>query len=141
MWGTLPFDPKLQLEPTLIRFEEYISWCPGAKFEFFDGKTQISYKRGTKQVLALLLVTFGLASAVKVLPPQAWMQALKQRVLWEQEDKQRKTEWWQLARQAATMLREQFDIQRVGVIGDLTRSQPLNYWSELQLVIWQGETR
>jgi len=23
----------------------------------------------------------------------------------------------------------------------LTRSQPLNYWSELQLVIWQGEAR
>ncbi len=140
-WGTLPFDPKLQLEPASIRFEEYISWCPGAKFEFFDGKIQISYKRGTKQVLALLLMTFGLASAVKVLPPQAWIQALKQRVLWEQEDEQRKTKWWQLARQAATMLQEQFDIPRVGVIGDLTRSQPLNYWSELQLVIWQGKTR
>jgi hypothetical protein len=86
-------------------------------------------------------MTFGLASAVKVLPLPAWIQALKQRVLWEQEDEQRKTKWWQLARQAATILREQFGIQQVGVIGDLTRSQPLNYWSELQLVIWQGETR
>jgi hypothetical protein len=26
-------------------------------------------------------------------------------------------------------------------MGDLTKSQPLNYWSELQLVFWQGETR
>lgn len=97
-WGSLPFVPNLQLEPTPVQFDQYISWCPPAKFEFFDGKPQISYKRGTKRVLSLLLMTFGLASVVKV-------QALKQRVAWEQQDEQRKAEWWRLARQAATMLR------------------------------------
>jgi Uma2 family endonuclease len=140
-WGSLPFVPNLQLEPTPIRFEEYISWCPRAKFEFFDGKPQISYKRGTKRVLGLLLMTFGLASAVKVLPPQAWVQALKQRVAMEQQDERRKAEWWTLARQAATILREQFGIQRVGVMGDLVHSQPLNYWSEIKLVAWEMEER
>ncbi|MBD2068664.1 Uma2 family endonuclease [Leptolyngbya sp. FACHB-671] len=140
-WGSLPFAPHLQLEPTLIQFDEYISWCPPAKFEFFDGKPQISYKRGTKRVLELLLMTFGLASAVKVLPPQAWVQALRQRVLSMQQDEQRKAEWWQLAQQAASVLREQFGIQRVGVIGDLVCPQPLNYWSEIQLVVWEMDRR
>ncbi len=140
-WGSLPFVPMLQLEPTPIRFEQYISWCPAAKFEFFNSKLQISYKRGTKRVLGLLLMTFGLASVVKVLPPQVWVQALKQRVVWEQQDEQRKAEWWWLARQAATVLREQFRIDRVGVIGDLVSSQSLNYWSEIQLVVWDMDRR
>lgn len=140
-WGSLPFVPVLQLEPTPIRFEEYISWCPAAKFEFFNGKPQISYKRGTKRLLGLLLMTFGLASVVKVLPPQVWVQALKQRIAWEQQDEHRKAEWWRLARQAATVLREQFGIDRVGVIGDLASPNPLNYWSEIQLVVWDMDRR
>lgn len=135
-WGSLPFAPHLGLDPTPIRFEEYISWCPRAKFEFFDGKPQISYRRGTKQVLGLLLMTFGLANAVRLLPPQAWIEALRQRLTLEQEDEQRKTHWWQLARQAASILRQRFGIQRVGVIGDLVSPQPLNYWSEIKLVVW-----
>lgn len=140
-WGSLPFTPNLQLEPTPIRFEEYISWCPRAKFEFFNGRTQISYKRGTKRVLGLLLMTFGLASAVKVLPPQAWIQALRQRVMLEQQDEKRKAKWWELARQAATILREQFGIQRVGIIGDLASPQPLNYWSKIKLVVWEMDSQ
>ena len=176
-WGSLTFMPQLRLEPMsirfeeyiswcprakfeffkgkpqisykrgtkqvlgllLIRFEEYISWCPRAKFEFFKGKPQISYKRGTKQVLGLLLMTFGLASAVKLLPPQAWVQALKQRVTLENQDEQRKEAWRRLARQAATILREQFGIQRIGLIGDLLRPYPLNYWSEIKLVVWETD--
>jgi hypothetical protein len=34
------------------------------------------------------------------------------------------------------MLRERFGVQRVAVIGDLVRSAPLGYWSELTLVAW-----
>ena len=79
-WGSLPFQPRLELAPVPIRFEEYISWCPEAKFEFFDGKPQIGYKIGTLHLLGMLLMTFGLASAVQVLPPQAWIAALKQRI-------------------------------------------------------------
>ncbi|MDJ0704653.1 MAG: Uma2 family endonuclease [Leptolyngbyaceae cyanobacterium MO_188.B28] len=140
-WGSLPFAPQLQLKPTPIRFEEYISWCPRAKFEFFKGKPQISYKRGTKQVLGLLLMTFGLTSTVNLLPPQAWVQALKQRITLENQDEQRKAAWRQLAQQAATILREQFGVQRVGLIGDLARPQSLNYWSEIKLVVWETDGR
>lgn len=138
-WGSLSFAPQLQLESTPIRFEEYISWCPRAKFEFYNGKLHINSRKGTQHVLGLLLITFGLASAVKVLPPQAWVQALKQRVALEQQDAQRKAEWWQLARRAATILREQFGIQRIAVIGEPATPQPLNYWSEIKLVVWDVE--
>ena len=39
-----------------------------------------------------------------------------------------------MARRAAALLREQFGIQGVAVIGDLTRDAPLNVWSEITLV-------
>ncbi|NJL40162.1 MAG: Uma2 family endonuclease [Leptolyngbyaceae cyanobacterium RM2_2_4] len=133
-WGSLPFQPQLSLSPTPIRFEEYISWCPEAKFEFFDGKPQIGYKIGTKHVLGMLMMTFGLVSAVQVLPPQTWIAALRQRLDLEQQDAQRKAAWWQLARQAAERLHNQFGLSHVGAIGDLVRPQPLNYWSEITLV-------
>ncbi len=133
-WGSLPFQPRLELAPVPIRFEEYISWCPEAKFEFFDGKPQIGYKIGTQHLLGMLLMTFGLASAVQVLPPQAWIAALKQRIEMEQQDTQRKEAWWQLARQATNLLRNQFGLTHLGAIGDLVHPQPLNYWSEITLV-------
>lgn len=79
-------------------------------------------------------MTFGLASAVQVLSPQAWIAALKQRFQMEQQDAQRKEAWWQLARQATKLLRDQFGLNRIGAIGDLVRPQPLNYWSEITLV-------
>ena len=58
--------------------------------------------------LAMLLMTFGLESAVKLLPPQAWIEGLRQRLEWEQHDAERKAEWWQLAHQAAEQLRAHF---------------------------------
>jgi Uma2 family endonuclease len=133
-WGSLPFLPRLDLAPVPIRFEEYISWCPEAKFEFFEGKPQIGYKIGTQHLLAMLLMTFGLASAVQILPPQAWIAALKRRIERAQQDAQRKEAWWQLARQSAHLLRDQFGLTQVGAIGDLVRPRPLNYWSEITLV-------
>lgn len=48
-------------------------------------------------------MTFGIASVVRVLPPQVWVQVLKQRVILEQQDEPRKAEWWQSAKQAATI--------------------------------------
>ncbi len=139
-WGSLSFQPRLELTPVPLRFEEYISWCPEAKFEFFDGKPQIGYQIGTKHLIGMLLMTFGLASAVQVLPPQAWIAAIKHRIAMEQQNSSRKAEWWQLARQAADLLRNQFGLTRIGVIGDLVRSQPLNYWSEITLVAWDAKT-
>ena len=30
-WGELPFQPQIELEPTLINFEQYICWTPEAR--------------------------------------------------------------------------------------------------------------
>ena len=34
------------------------------------------------------------------------------------------------------MLRANFPLERLGVIGELAGPQPLNYWSEITLVCW-----
>ncbi|MBE9141380.1 Uma2 family endonuclease [Nodosilinea sp. LEGE 07088] len=136
-WGSLLFIPNIQPSPVPISFEAYISWCPRAKFEFIAGKPLINSTPGTRNVLAMLLMTIGLESAVKLLPPQAWIEGLRQRLEWEQHDGERKAEWWRLARQAAERLRTHFDLGRLGVIGDLTMPQPLNYWSDITLVYWE----
>lgn len=138
-WSSLPFKPCLDLAPVPIRFEEYISWCPEAKFEFFEGKPQIGYKVGSQHLIGLLLMTFGLVSTVQVLPIQAWVAALRKQLDQEQQDTVRKAAWWKLARQTAALLREQFGLTRIGVIGDLVRPQPLNYWSEITLVSWDQD--
>ena len=132
--GSLLFIPNIQREAVPLSFEEFISWAPRAKFEFIEGKPLIESTPGTRNVLAMLLMTFGLASVVKLLPPQAWLQGLRQRLAWERQDAERKAEWWAIARQAAAILQTDFGVGRLGVIGDLAMPQPLNYWSGITLV-------
>lgn len=139
-WGCLLFTPDLQLEPVPIAFEQYICWCPEAKFEFWDGKPQIGGDRGIRNLIGMLLMTFGLASSVKVLPPEVWVNALRERVALEQQDNERKAAWWNIARQAAALLRD-YGVTKLGVIGDLVRSQPLNYWSDITLLAWDVPER
>jgi len=50
-WGSLLFIPNIQLSPVPIAFEEYISWCPRAKFELIEGKPLINSTPGTRNVL------------------------------------------------------------------------------------------
>jgi Uma2 family endonuclease len=87
-WGCLPFSPTIKLQPVSISFEEYICWSPEAKFEFWAGKPQIGGTQGVRNLLGMLLMTFGLTSTVKVLPPRIWLDALKARVKQEQLDSQ-----------------------------------------------------
>ncbi len=136
-WGSLLFIPNMQLEAVPISFEEFISWAPRAKFEFIEGKPLIESTPGTRNVLAMLLMTFGLASVVKLLPPQAWLQGLRQRLEQELHDAEQKAAWWAIARQAAEILHTDFGVGRLGVIGDLAMPQPLNYWSGITLVYWE----
>ncbi|MGF1524009.1 MAG: Uma2 family endonuclease [Leptolyngbyaceae cyanobacterium] len=136
-WGSLLFIPNIQVQAVPISFEEFISWAPRAKFEFIQGKPLIDSTPGTRNVLAMLLMTFGLASVVTLLPPQAWLQGLRQRLEWESQDAERKAEWWAIARKAAEKLRTDFAVGRLGVIGDLAMPQPLNYWSGITLVYWE----
>lgn len=41
-----------------------------------------------------------------------------------------------MARQAASLLRSKYGVTRLGVIGDLVKPEPLNFWSEITLVVW-----
>lgn len=135
-WGRIAFAPDVQLEATPLSFEQYICWAPPAKFEFWEGKPRIGGDRGIRNLIGMLLMAFGLTSSVQVLPPQAWVSALRQRLAWEQSDRNRKVQWWHLAHQVATLLRDTYGVDRISVMDDLVRSDPLNYWSDLTLVVW-----
>ena len=92
--------------------------------------------RGTRNVLGLLLMTFGLDAAVSLLHPRTWVAGLLAEEAARRHDAGRRDHWWTLARQASEILRERFGVRQVGVIGDLVRSAPLHYWSQITLVIW-----
>ena len=135
-WGELPFQPDIRLEPTPISFEQYICWSPEAKFEFFEGKPDIGGREGIRNLIGMLLMTFGLRSSIKVLPPTVWCDALLSRLNRERIDEQRKIKWWQKAREVAAIIRESFAPSQIAVIGDLTKPEPLDYWSEIELAVW-----
>ena len=71
-----------------------------------------------------------------LLHPQAWVAALHAEEQAQQHDRGRRDAWWGIARQAAALLHQRFGAARVAVIGDLLRSAPLGYWSDLTLVAW-----
>jgi Uma2 family endonuclease len=135
-WEWQPLALPISSRPTPISFEQFITWCPEAKFELLDGKPYIGGWEGTRNVLALLLMTFGLEEVVTLQHPREWVAALYAAEQEERNDAGRRDAWWSVARQAAAMLRERFGVQRVAVIGDLVRPAPLGFWSELTLVAW-----
>lgn len=135
-WEDVPFVPAPELEPRTLLFEEFASWCPRAKFEGDGQRTIIGGHRGTRNVLGMLLRTFGLAEVVTLAPPQAWVAGLVQREQAQRNDPERKARWWDLARKAADLLRVNGRGSRFAVIGSLTRPEPLHCWSELLLVVW-----
>jgi len=74
----LPFAPDIRLMPTPISFEQFISWAPEAKFEWFDDRPHIGGGNDTNlHLTGLLLMTFGLTEAVGMLPEEAWSAYLK----------------------------------------------------------------
>jgi len=72
-WDSLPFAPRIGLEPVPIRFAEFISWCPRAKFENFGGGLVIDSREGTRRCMGMLLMTLGLVEAVKLASPREWV--------------------------------------------------------------------
>jgi Uma2 family endonuclease len=133
-WGDLAFDPQPGLAPRAISFEEFAAWAPEAKFEVIEGKPWLGGSRGSRNVLGLILRTEGLAKAVSVLHPRQWIAALVQAEDDRATDAVRRDHWWQIAREAAAILRERFGFGRLVVIGDLVRPQPLNLWSSITLL-------
>lgn len=135
-WNHAPTQFPSSLEPVPIAFEDYLYWCPEAKFEFAEGRPDIGGREGIRGLLGMLLMTFGLMDAVKLLHPQQWVEALIQTRIAIQADQHRKTQWWHLAEMAAAQLRGQFGVRRLAVAGDLIKPEPLNFWSELFLLAW-----
>jgi hypothetical protein len=84
----------------------------------------------------MLVRTLGLIQTVGLLHPRVWVAGLMQAEEERREDAWRKEQWWELARRVAAWLREHAGAQRVGIIGALLHPQPLDYWSQLSLVVW-----
>jgi len=72
-WDSVSFAPRIGLQPVPIRFDEFISWCPEAKFEDLGGGLVIGGSEGARRCLGLLLMTFGLVEAVKLATPREWV--------------------------------------------------------------------
>ena len=76
-WGSVPFAPRLDLQPVRITFEEYISWGGELKFEMVDGKPCFGGgDHTTQEWLGLLMMTLGVLETVKYLPAEAWTKVL-----------------------------------------------------------------
>lgn len=135
-WGEAPFEPRLDLHPVKVSFDEYISWCPEAKFEFWDGRIQICSDEGVRNVAGMLLMTFGMTEACRLASPGKWLPAIRRRLSMEARDGEMRREWREKAKEAASLLRSKYEINRIGITGDLLSSSPLNYWSKLRLVAW-----
>ena len=126
---------QAQLEPDAIAFEDYIYWCPEAKFEFIEGRPWLGGREGTQGLLGMLLKTFGLIEAVKLAHPQDWIEALLE-LQSEDNRKTKRQNWWNIAQQNAQFLRDQFGVTKVAVAGELSQDTPLDYWSKLILIVW-----
>jgi Uma2 family endonuclease len=72
-WDSLPFAPRVGLQPVPIRFEEFISWCPQAKLERYGEGLAIGGHEGSRRVTGMLLMTFGLVEAVRLAHPREWI--------------------------------------------------------------------
>jgi Uma2 family endonuclease len=136
-WDSVPFEPLVGLEPKSIQPEQFIAWCPECKLEGGDYFPLIGGSdRGTRDAIAMLLMSLGLVETVKLLPGYEWVRVLRRIELEQQGDRQKRQEWWKLAGAIAQQLHRDYQVGGVGVIGDLLQSAPLNYWSNVHLVLW-----
>ena len=134
-WSRRLVKFPVDLNPVAIAFEDYIFWCPEAKFEFANDRPEIGGRDGIQGLTGMLLMTFGLLDVVKLAHPRDWVAALLQ-VRSQAHDPVHKAAWWKLAREVATFLRSHYEVTRIAVAGDLVAPEPLNFWSELVLVVW-----
>jgi Putative restriction endonuclease len=132
----LPVDPRLDRYPVKLRFEEYICWCPEAKFEFWDGRIRIGGTDGVGSTTALLVASLGMIEACRQASPAEWVAALMRRLDLEERDQEIRDAWRTKVIAAAAELREKYDLKRIAITGDLIDPKPLNYWSRPELVIW-----
>lgn len=61
------------------------------------------------------------------------------RLRWQREQaeqKARREKAWQLARQAATLLKKEYDVRRVVLFGSLIHPNRFHRWSDVDLAAW-----
>jgi Putative restriction endonuclease len=134
-WSKALMKFPVALDPVAIAFEDYIYWCPEAKFEFVNGRPDIGGREGIKGLAGMLLMTFGLSEVVKLAHPRNWVKSLLDYRA-KARDSSHKAEAWKQAREIAAFLRDHYEIDRIAVAGDLVAPDPLNAWSELVFFVW-----
>lgn len=134
-WGSIPFTPIVDLQPYPIQTEQFIAWCPETKLE--SGPLIGGGEVGTRYPIAMLLMSLGLVETVKLMPGYEWVRVLRRIERQQRQDAQRRQEWWQYAQTLAQRLQCEYRVNGIGVIGDLTQKQPLNFWSEIHLILWE----
>lgn len=76
-YGSVPFAPRLDLEPVAITFPEFIAWGGEVKFEMMNGIPLFGgSEQTTLEWLGLLMMTWGMKETVKYLPKEEWSAVL-----------------------------------------------------------------
>ncbi|MEM8502230.1 MAG: Uma2 family endonuclease [Cyanobacteria bacterium P01_D01_bin.1] len=135
-YGSVPFLPSVGLTPQPITPEQFISWCPETKLEGGPFPLIGGGEIGTRNAIALLLMSLGLVETVKLMSGYEWVRVLRRLTREAAQDNERKAQWWKQARELARQLVEEHRVGGVGVIGALLSEQPLNRWSQIHLVLW-----
>ena len=133
-WDGVPFEPRVGLEPSAITSEQFLAWCPESKLE--RGPLIGGSQWGTRNAIALLLMTLGLVETVRLMPGYEWVRVLRRLEREQAKDAEKRAHWLSEAQAIAQSLREEYGIGGIGLIGDLLSEQPLNHWSEVHLMLW-----
>ena len=134
-WGSVPFEPVVDLAPSPISVYQFVAWCPETKLEsgpfpLIGGQT------GTRNAIAMLLMSLGLVETVQLMPGYEWVRVLRRIERQQQQNDKKRQAWWSHAQAKAKQLHSEYGVGGVGVIGDLLKSRPLHVWSEIHLVLW-----
>jgi uncharacterized protein len=62
--------------------------------------------------------------------------ALKRQEQEAAEVSERRQKAWQIARQAADLLRKEFNVSRIVVFGSLARNSGFTRWSDIDMAVW-----
>lgn len=133
-WDGLPFAPKVGLEPVAMTPEQFLAWCPDSKLD--RGPLIGGSQWGTRNAIAMLMMTLGLVETVRLMPGYEWVRVLRRLEREQAKDAEKRAHWLSEAKAIAQSLREEYAIGGIGLIGDLLNEQPLNHWSEVHLMLW-----
>lgn len=135
-YGSVPFTPSVGLLPQPISPEQFIAWCPETKLEGGPFPLIGGGETGTRNAIAMLLMSLGLVETVRLVAGYEWVRSLRHVTRNQQQDSQKRDLWWRRAREIAQQLKVEHGVGGIGVIGSLIGDQPLNRWSEIHLVLW-----